>query len=344
MFRPETSIGDMTDIYKFFILIFVLACTYVYCKENDGNNIFKWINIFAILNAAATIFQRITGIGLAIIENVPRAQGLLGHPNITGFFVNIYLPVGIYMYLKSTTKKDKFFWMVGILTNLLSLLLAMAKIAYISLAFQIFILLFFIPFKMKMRIIFSIIGLGIAVLLVNFIFNMDLTGYIMERFHNSSSFEWRIKVWTYLLGNMDILSIFTGHGINSVLYYLMQVNFGESPFAHNLYLQLLYEYGLWGSFYYAGFFVVGLKFLKTYFTDKTIDKVFVSTPILIISGILINMASDNPAFQRTSMFIAWSTITVFYLQLREHQRKKLELEKESRLAELEGKKIEDSIY
>jgi len=314
-FRPHTALNDMSDLYKFFILIFILGLTYICFKENKQRAYFNWFNSFIIINAIVTIFQRLTGFGLLIVEGVPRPPGLMTHSNSTGFLVNIFLPLAVYCYIKAKTKTNKFFWLTGIILGILSLLLTFSKAAYLIFATQLGFLFLFLPLKNKVKFILSFISLSVIVILLDIVMGLSLAEYVVDRFNNQDSFEWRLKVWGYLMDNLKGAAIIAGNGINSSLYYLMQVNYGDSPFPHNLYIQMLYEYGLTGFFYIIGLIFAGIKLLNIYFNDKKIDRIFVLVPLLMIASILINMFSDNCMFLRTNMFIAWSSVTILYVMV-----------------------------
>lgn len=314
-FRPGVHPSDVVDVLKNFIEIFVIFLTFFYLKKESSEILFKWINIFFILNALTAIFQKLTGIGIALVEGVHRVQGLMAGANAFAFVVNIYLPLGFYMFINAKTKKQKIFWGIGVFVNFLALVITFAKTSYMLFGVMLLVLFMYLPFKIKKRMIFSAVGIVAITLMLDQLLNLNIIQQILNRFNNTSSWDWRIKVWGYLVHGLNHFNILIGNGINSSSRYLLSINSVDCPRAHNVYLQMLYEYGVLGVFFYIPFFVLAIKFLKASLSKHLPDKMIYIVPFIISIQIIIDMISSNSVLIRTPMYMAWALLTTFYLRL-----------------------------
>jgi len=311
-FRPGTPFMVITELLRCFIAIFIIICTYNFLKKNSTETLFNWINIFVVINSLTAIFQRLTGIGMRIIEGIPRVQGFLGHPNVTGFVINIFLPVCIYMFLNSKVKKTKIYWGISILINTLALLLTFTKVCYFTFAVTMLILFFYLPFKIKFRVFFGVLASSIIFLILNSVLDLKIIESMVNRIDNTTSYMFRLRIWHYILSVVNLNNVWFGHGINSVQLFLTNLN--ELARAHNIYVQLLYEYGITCIFFYLTFIIPFIKFFKYQFIGKIYNKFIYIFPILTIIGIFLNMYSDNSILIRTPLYYALVVITIFYLK------------------------------
>jgi O-antigen ligase len=315
LLRPDAEPGVLLECLKLFFEIFIIFCAYREIKAGQADRLFRQVNWFILFNSGIAFFQRLTGIGLAVIEGVPRVGGLVGHPNCLAFLNVLYLPFGIYQLLQAKTPSQRNFWLMGVITATAALLLTLCKNVILTMVLQYLILFLFLPKQSKIRCVSIVLAFVGITLSANFIFNLGLMNLILERFANNDSMEWRLKIWGYLLNNIDLSSLFTGHGVNAGKAVIRMAGTTETNFIHNIYLQLLYEYGLTGLLFLFAFLQPSLKFISAFFQAKTmqvrLNRVF---PLLILMAIFINMATDNSVFLRTPMCFAWVFITYFYLQ------------------------------
>lgn len=217
-FRPGVHLMEIFNVFKFhFIEIFIIFCIYSYIKEKNGcpDKIFKWMAVLAFTNSSFIIFQKLTGMWLKIIEGIPRPAGILGHPVDSGFFTNIFLPIGVYLFLKAETKKQKIFLGITIALCTFSIILSLTKVAYLTLAFSIFIIFLYLPKKHKINFMFTVTGLSLLFVFLNFILNLGIIENIISRASNTLSWSWRLKIWKSLINNINPVSFFIGNGIGS---------------------------------------------------------------------------------------------------------------------------------
>lgn len=317
--RPFLSIIDIFEDFKLYIsCVFIIYITYSFLKNNDFEKsckmLFNWINIYIILNGLVALFQRITGIGLMIVETVPRIRGLTAHPNGLGLMTVIYFPLGLYMFLKAKNTKEKIFWGTGLFLSLLALLLSFCKTAIVLLVISFGIFSLVLSNKLKVRIFTGVFALFISFMILDQILNLGIVVNFLERFNNNSSFTWRLSIWGYILKNMNFGTFLIGNGSKSVESLLAVSNSGIAFSSHNMYLKYLYEYGFWGLIYYLSFITLAIKFLKIYLTKKIKDYEFYIVPFIITLIILIDSFFDPAGQCRVVMNIGWVLLTIFCLK------------------------------
>jgi len=323
--RPDIPVMEIFNPFKFhFMEIFIIFCTYSFLKEKNNNpdKVLSWIAILAFINSSAIIFQRLTGMWLSIIEGIPRPGGIFGHPVDSSFFLNIFLPIGLYLFLKANTKKQRILVGTTIVISVFAILISLTKAAYITLAFNLFILFLYLPKKLKAKFIYTAVGLSILFIFVNYALSLEIIEKFMERLSNMHSWYWRLKIWGALINNINIGTFLIGNGINSDALYIMKIFPGEPTASHNLYIQFIYEYGILAWGYFLALFTLGFKFIKATL-NKTLENRFIYiVPFLVISVILIDSMSNITAISsRTSVFCAWITMVVFYNKLYNETRK-----------------------
>lgn len=316
IFRPETYLFSVFDVFKFhFIELFIIFCAYYYFKKNSPDTIFNWITIFILLNSLAAIFQKVTHIGMVIAEGIPRVAGLSAFSGTCGLLSNIYFPLGLYLFMNAETKKKKYFLGFVLFLNFLTLLITFTKSAYLTFFIIVFIILSVFSPKVRNQLVIVFLALSALVLFINFAFGLNLEEHILSRFTNNSSLSWRFKTWNTILSNITPLTVFVGNGVDSVRYLMFKITKAPSM-AHNVYLQLIFEYGIFGLSYMVSLFYIFVKFIKQIIIEKKANLVFNITPVLILVAIFLSALSNNSTLIRTPTYFAWIILVAFYLQLK----------------------------
>ncbi len=330
--RPGTYLSNIAELIKHFIEIFIVFCVYFYFKnqKNQDNqsltyNLFKFLNIFVMLNSAVAIFQSVTGIGMGIISGVPRPLGLLGGPNSIALLINLLLPVAIYyLFIEKAPAKDRKFWLISSFINIFGLLVTLSKTSYVIFFIMLFIFSFLMSFKIKIRLLYGFICFFVLGAAAIIFLDLDVLTHLSERMTSVGSLEWRLKVWNLLLYNFDFNTFIIGNGIHSAKYYLLRINFGEDPHVHNIYIQYAYEYGIAGILYCLNIVFLAVTFMKAMFCKKYANSKVYIIPFIIALSMLISMFNSNALAMRTSLYFAWTLLTVYYLQLNSDKLKILE--------------------
>ena len=315
-FRQDSFASGLMNVFRYFIQIFIIYLAYDSFKDDltKAYSIFKLINIFTVINSIVILFQRLTGFGLLSVGGVLRAPGLLAHPNVTAIVVNLYLPMAIYMLMKSQKKEEKFYWGISIILNVLALLLTLTKVGYLCFLVMLFLMFLCLPYKRKLKAALVSICIFVLLTAVNFIFNLQIIEGILIRMGENDSYTWRQEVWKLLMAGINSRNVWFGNGIDSASSYLLSLG-QYKMMTHNVYLQLWFELGVTCIIFYMSFIFPLISFIKAFMNKRLTDRMEYIFPIAIFVQIFINMYSDNSVFSRTPMFFAWVIITYFYMKL-----------------------------
>ncbi len=313
LFRPDAEPGVLLEGLKLTIEIFIILCGYHEIRSGRAQRLFQGVNLFMLINSVIAIFQRVTGIGMTLIEGLPRVGGLVGHPNCLAFVNVLYIPFGIYQYLQAENQKERLFWLSGVLVSALALLLTLCKNVIFCGVLQLFILFFFLPNRLKIRLGLAVLFASLLFLGLDSLFHLGFQDQFADRMNNSDSMVWRLKIWGYLLSLIDLPGLLLGHGVNAARALIHMVDSRGSDYVHNAYLQLMYDYGISGLFYLMAFLQPTWHFSQRFFKAENAVKLSAMMPLLILGAIWINMASDNSVFLRTPMSFAWLMLSYFYL-------------------------------
>jgi O-antigen ligase len=315
IFRPDAEPGVPLECLKLFFELFVLCCGYRVLVQGNRERLFNQVNGFMIFNSGVAFFQRLTGIGLTVIEGVPRVGGLVGHPNCLAFLNVLFIPFGIARLLRANTGRQRAFWLLGVATATLALLLTFCKNVIFCMVLDYAVLFLFLPAALKRRCVYALAFMLLALVAANAVFDLNLVTLLFDRLANNDSMAWRLKIWRELLGNAEGISLLVGHGVNSGKALVHQVVPGDSTFIHNIYIQLLYEYGVTGLTLIAAFLQPTVSFLRALIKAKhPAERLDAVLPLLILLTIFLNMATDNSVFLRTPMGFAWLFLAYFYMK------------------------------
>gem|GEM_PF-1689163 len=310
--RPNADSGVLLECLKIFFEIFIIFCGYHEIQTGHANRLFNGINLFIIINSLIAFGQRLTGFGMITVENLPRVGGLVGHPNCLAFVNVLYFPFAIYKIMNETDSKNRKIWLAGLIISIAALILTLCKNVILTLLIQSGILLLFLPNKLKIQVLLSVIGIFTVVVATDFLLHLQFIDQFLNRVNNNSSLVWRLKIWGYLLSSMDDASMLVGHGVNAAKNLIGMINSRNSSYAHNAYLQLLYDYGMTGLFLMMAFIHPFIKFFTLFLASPGRERLNKLFPMLIILAVFINMASDNSVFLRTPMVFAWLFLIYMY--------------------------------
>jgi hypothetical protein len=314
IFRPGTFAPTLIDFMKYFFVIFIVFCIYNYVKKHSPNFIFNIINIFFACDFLVAIYQRLSG-NMSIVEGIPRVSGLAIHPNGLAFSINIYLPIAFFLFLTSKSKKMKIFLGTNIFIGLIALVFTFCKVAFLILALNIFIILFYTPLKLKVKVFMGFFILTLLFFTVDTLLNLNFLNYFTSRMNNTSSWEWRLKIWNLLLNDINFKTLLIGNGALSANNLLFEIQ-KKARYAHNVYIQFFHDYGILSISLFLAYLIPGITFLKS-LLSKTISNRFIYIiPLLIVLDNFINMFTDNGAMIRTPLYTSWVVITIFYLNLK----------------------------
>lgn len=247
-----------------------------------------------------------------------RVYSTLENPNVYGEYLILIIPITIALFWneKGWKKKLILFAMLGITG--LALILTFSRGCWLGIIFSIAILALIID----KRFIF----LGILLLLMA---PFILPDTIIQRFTSignmeDSSTSYRVYIW---MGTLAMIKDYwisgVGMGITSfnTIYPLYSYNNIKAPHSHNLYLQVIVEYGIIG-------FIVLLGVLYNYFkmafiSMKAKKDILLSGLFTGMIGFLIESLTDHTWYNYRVFFMFWIiialTITTSQINIKEKE-------------------------
>jgi putative inorganic carbon (HCO3(-)) transporter len=180
-----------------------------------------------------------------------RLMSTFSHPNVMAFYLMVIIAVALYI-LKcaayALTAPRRVMLNLYILLLLLLLLLTQTRSAWIGcfLFFAIYAVFF------ERKYLFYLLLLPLVVLFVPAVQDRlaDLaTGNDAANYAKLNSFAWRVMLWKFALGSMSTANYLVGNGWNA-FNHNSQAFFPMAGkmewYAHNVYVQLMYEMGMLG--------------------------------------------------------------------------------------------------
>lgn len=229
-----------------------------------------------VIPLAVGYYQLLTGAGLNFGELSNRIYGTLGHPNVLAFYLVFVLSVMFIKYI-ATPKPERSLLYPWILTfGSIALLFTYTRAAWIGLGLILGIL-----GLVRYRKATIIAGAAISVIFVfgqyinqiaidTFdinLYNIPLIGRFTTRSEEADSINWRIEVLQTMAPHV-LERPTLGFGVgNFVTLRRDDPDFGlfDDPEAHNDYLRLAIETGLFGLAAYLAFLLVlGIQAIKNY--------------------------------------------------------------------------------
>lgn len=272
---------------SYFLFIFVVFAGIFYSSEPYFMGIRKWINFvipvfFGVLMTnvlkeknVLEKYLKTTLISVAIIstigtimysnhkwilylEGIPRAAGVIGHPNDYAFFLSMNLTIAISLAIMVTKKKDRILFLIIASAIAISIVPTFSKSAYLATSVSIFLVSILISLKYKTirhLIIISLITLlSIGILMSIF------SDIILLRLSNHGTLETRENIWKSVIHKFYEHPLI-GNGFMSSFDMVQYLSpYRDLTSTHNLYLKILLESGIIGMATFLLFYFTALKY------------------------------------------------------------------------------------
>jgi O-antigen ligase len=298
-------------------LLIFLTPFFVVRDEKDKKFWLKVLLFSSVLPAAVAIFgliSRSRALWMNTEDGGLRLQGCFTHPNILAFYAVLMIVVSFYAI------KSKRIELSGVQKGLLGLhilnLMVIVLATRTRSALMACGLVFFLYGLLKEKKYLFIV-LALASLLM-------LTPQVRERMGNifskapsraelrKNSFDWRLRLWSQsmpLIREKPIL----GHGLTS--FRILSPTFFSTAkggtYAHNVYVELLFETGIIGLIGYLGIFLHLLKTFYSQIRDRASPSSSESAIVFsYLVGYLIVCFSDNML-----VYITFNWYLFFFLGL-----------------------------
>lgn len=281
--------------------IYILVYNIIADDEQYTSKIINVILYSSYIPLAIGVFQYITNNGTLFSQGYYRVQSTFVHPNPFAF----YLVVIITTLLMTISKKEKYplFKLILLLLSIFELITTYTRGAWLGLLLIITLLILFS--NSKKRSVYFIILICLVVFIISF-------SVVLKRFDNlfsnrvdQSSLAFRISLWSKalsMIGNRLII----GYGLGSFSRYSTSI-IGFKTEAHNEYLRILFETGIFGLLEYLVLYFLTLKLL--FRQIKLHNKKSLYVFVLVISFLFMSFG-DNIADNLVSQLYLWSLIAI----------------------------------
>lgn len=223
------------------------------------NKALLWVSsLLSLITIAGFPF----GLFTIFLDGFTRAVGIFSHPNPFAHHMGvlmIYL-LGLFCYYQGHRKGRINGWLLygGIAVNFCALLLGLSKTAIFVFAVSaaiVFLMNLAVP---AVRRSFGKIVLGLIILIpLGVVAFQALSGHsflsLMEsRIDQTQSMTWRVIVWQDLIADINMSTVWLGHGFTAANDTVFRLTFSDAKNAqplmmvHNAYIALLYDLGLPG--------------------------------------------------------------------------------------------------
>lgn len=318
LFRPSTYIAVCLDQLKVIVFaIFIIMCSYFYIKNNDKMKVFNIYTFWVLINCIVAFFQKITGVGLMIVDGYPRVSGFSLHPNGLSGVLMLYLALFTYIVKVASKKSLKYFYTPVALMSVLGVLLTLNKYAIINLGIIFIFFIFDLSKTKKIKLLIYVPLLLISFILLNNFLELNFIENIISRFSkDNSSTIWRLKMWGDVISLLDFKSTIIGLGPGAISNKLVSLGPHNSNLIHNGSLDLISSYGIFGlsyMYFYISFILYTIKGLLKY-KDKKLRSLLKLILLLSII-ILIKVNMDQALFSRLTIYPLFFFITVAYVEV-----------------------------
>jgi len=340
---PNMANIDYIDQSKTFLLsLFYCAVSIAVCyigiwENTNHKKLFDQINmaiiIYTILQALCVLVGYPFHLFGQVVEGFFRSQGWGSHPNNLAHNSALFIFYFIGLIGYYNTQPDKAqrvkpsLLYTGLIALFLMFILAISKNA-IMLVMGLLVLYAVISFIVmgNKKPLFYFVGLFSFAAIVFPILYTLLTGesfieLLEARFSNVSSRDWRFYFWTALLNNIEPSHYLLGNGLSSAAEFMgilsKNVDLAENAvvYVHNATVQLLYEMGLVGLFYYLSFLSFNVQSISLFrqlskVSAKSLQHLAIAAVLICIYFFLCAQA-DEVMFSAIS-FIFWGLVTMIF--------------------------------
>lgn len=329
------SKGNLTDYLFGFTSLVLTGSMFLKAKTTEERvRLFEWINRLLIIEGIVESSLAIAGYPFGLftmkVEGFRRTIGFLTHPNEFGksegllllYFIGLY-----YHYLNqrgSSVSLTKLLLGIAIVVKILSFLLSLSKNSFVgfALACLIYLIAALCDEKLRKRLILPLIITASLIIVA-------LAGYqvasggkgimtlLTERFSDTRSLEWRTKAWGYLMSNLNMRSLWTGHGLTAcnMEMYRFQYNADlsseqQSIYVHNAFIQFIYDMGLLGLLIFSGILSAAFTAIKRYLSGA--DSPLLISVVALSVFVIVGALTDECITEMHMNMLYWFIVTMIF--------------------------------
>jgi O-antigen ligase len=296
--------------------------------------VFDWLNQFVLWVSALQAIAVITGYPFGVLsmtlDGFMRSYGFLAQPNPYAHHMGIlmiYL-LGLICYYQDEQRNkriNQLLLFVSFGLNFVAFLLGLSKTAFVALGLSSALLLFLnmgIP-SIRKHLPKIMIGLGVTLIIGLFGFE-GITGksfftIIESRIEQTESMDWRTLIWESLLDDINLVTMWLGHGFTAANLVVFQTTYSDAKNAtplmmvHNAYIALLYDLGIMGYSMFVALGVMLMSSLKRLWnTVISRHKTPYSVVIALVVYYSIVCGFDEMAYMLDAAQLFWLTSALWF--------------------------------
>jgi len=288
-----------------YFVMFFIGYRLVYL--NETKLLVRAIYISFYITSLVSVYHILFG-GLVYsdLEGNFRLTSSFSHPNIYAFYLVFVISISFYFLVRSGESVFPLEHRFVILSGLVFLVLTQTRSAWLGMVFIFFVYLFL----NNRKLFYFVLILSPLLLFLPIVgdrFSDVFTGSEDEfvfYYERMNSYVWRKVVWQAAWGEI-LKQPFFGYGYNSFEYYFMDFfPYGATTGmdAHNSYIQIAFDSGLFAAVAYAGMlvgvFAVFMRFLPN-------DRKGVSVLVGLVGFYILSGYSDNVTFYLNFNWYFW---------------------------------------
>jgi hypothetical protein len=214
------------------------------------------------LESLLTIIGYPLGLFNMLLDGFTRAIGIFSHPNPFAHHMGVLMVylLGLFCYYQAERKQRMPGWLLmgGIAVNFVAFLLGLSKTALATFAVcsaLLFLMNLAVPAVRRSFLrILAVLAVLVPMGLMAFeaLSGESFSGLLESRITDTKSMDWRTEVWADLIAEINMATMWLGHGFTAANATVFRLTFNDAKNAqplmmvHNAYIALIYDLGLMG--------------------------------------------------------------------------------------------------
>lgn len=337
----EGSVSMIQFIAYLYCLLAMGISAVTLLKARNFRGLFDSLNQALLWISAIEACVTIAGFPLLLtsrmLDGFLRATGIFTHPNPFAHHMGILMVylLGLYCYYQGERKHRMpglLLW-IGLGLNGTAFLLGLSKTALCAFALCALVLFLMNLAVPAVRRGFTRILLSLIVLVPLGLFALEaLSGQsvftlIESRINETQSMNWRSMIWLDLLAEVDLSSIWFGHGFTAANQTVFHLTFNDSKNAnplmmvHNAYIALIYDLGVMGYLMFATTIALMVQSVKSWMAAarpalRTEHSIIIALTIYF----LFACGFDEMSYMFDAPQLYWTMVSLlFCMSLRERE-------------------------
>lgn len=337
----EGSVSMVQLTAYLYCLLSMAVGAVVMLKARNFRGLFDFLNSALLwvsgLEALLTIAGYPFGLFNMELDGFTRAMGIFTHPNPFAHHMGILMVylLGLFCYYQGERAHRLPVWLLlgGLALNFLALLLGLSKTAlsgFTLCAMVLFLMNLAVPAVRKgfIQIVLSMVVLvPLGLLVFQALSGKSFFSLLESRLEQTQSLTWRALIWQDLLEEVNLVSMWFGHGFTAANETVFRMTFNDSKNAqplmmvHNAYIALIYDLGVMGYLMFGAAFTLIAQSVQNWFRAvrpalRTEHSIIVALTLYF----LFACGFDEMSYMFDAPMLYWTLVSLlFCLSLREKE-------------------------